>query len=136
MNHQLSELLRDIVNKQIDKKQLIYFLNHYYQFVIYKIDEKSDNQIFEEGDNPFPEELTLPLDKRKSGILEALNIVLRINPNVNEDDGSCNALMITVGNADAFLTEYLLEKGAILEYGQIQKRYKKIIILKILIFIV
>lgn len=111
MNYKLAKTIEDIKNYQIDKNQLVCLLENYYQKVIYLIDEKTDDEIYEEENKSFPEELTLPLEKRESGILEALSIVLSINPNVNEDDGFSNALMISVGNMDAFLTEYLLEHG-------------------------
>ena len=103
MNYKLSKTIEDIKTNQIDKKQLVCLLENYYQKVIYLIDQKTDDEIYEEENKPFPEELTLPLEKRKSGILEALSIVLSINPDVNEDDGFSNALMIAVGNTDSFM---------------------------------
>lgn len=112
MINKLEKILKKIQTKQINKNQLIYLLDNYYQCVIYKIDELTDEEIYEKEDESFPEELVLPLENRKSGILEALNLVLQMNPNVNENTDSENALMIAVGNADSFIVEYLLEKGA------------------------
>ena len=112
MNNKLEKIIKEIQTKQINKNQLIYLLDNYYQCVIYNIDELTDDEIYEKDDEFFPEELTLPLENRKSGILEALNLVLNINPNVNENTGSENALMVAVGNSDSFIVEYLIAKGA------------------------
>ena len=112
MNNKLEKIIKEIQTRQINKNLLIYLLDNYYQCVIYNIDELTDEEIYKKDDEFFPEELTLPLEIRKSGILEALNLVLNINPNVNENTGFENALMVAVGNADSFIVEYLLDNGA------------------------
>ena len=56
-------------------------------------------------------EIYLPLEQRPSGILEALETLMPMEDNIN-DDSDWTPLMMSVMNLDYFLTDYLIMHGA------------------------
>lgn len=53
----------------------------------------------------------MPLEERASGILEALNEIIELEENLN-DETNWTPLMMSVMNLDYYLTEYLINHGA------------------------
>ena len=110
MNIILQEILPRIDCGEIASAQIYHLLDIYYQSVVYLYD-KRDTKEDETEEIPFPSELKLELEDRKSGIGEALRTLAEKGCDVNEYDGDFNALMIAVGAADAPMVRYLIERG-------------------------
>lgn len=85
------------------------FLDVYYT-CIYEAERRSNQEEYDEL--PFSKVLMLPLAEREWGILGALEWFRKNGAdfNVGEDDEV--PLMRSVGNADAYMTEYLICHGA------------------------
>jgi len=86
-----------------DSKHLLAdFLRRYY---------KSD--LFDQGEDTciLNEEISMPLEKRPSGVLEALEELVPLEKDIN-DESEEMALEYAVGNVDLYMTEYLLKNGA------------------------
>jgi len=109
MDSKLLKVLGKIETGEIRSAQVYKLVEAYYDKVIYKIDE-FDGEMPEE--ELYPEELLQPLPQRKSGIAQALNSLIDRGFDVDESDGFFNALMMAVGNADVWMTAYLVDHGA------------------------
>jgi len=85
--------------------ELFQFLDSYY----WKI--WNPNNLCDEGeDAPYPDELLQPLDKRDPAFMQEIDRLVANTNNINR--GEYYPLSLTVGNADRFLTAYLLDHGA------------------------
>ena len=109
MDPKLTGFLNQIRKDGVDFGSLVHLLDTYYQNVIYKVDE---NAVDDPYDGPFPVELTLPLEKRESGIYDAVSFLLENGCDINGSDGCFNALQRAVGQADAPMAGYLMMHGA------------------------
>lgn len=78
---------------------LFLFLDSYYQHDVYDYEDATTVEI------------TLPLDKRPSGVLAQMEWLLAQGANINTC-GEWLPLMLAVGNLDVAMTEYLLAHGA------------------------
>lgn len=85
-----------------DKKHiLVSFLRGYYN---------SDLFYCEDGGKT-SDETFFPLEERASGVLEALEELLPLESNLNDESNEM-PLEYAVGNADLYMTEYLIKHGA------------------------
>lgn len=62
--------------------------------------------------DPYPEELTIPLKERNYGIYEALSWILTEQCDFNAEYEGYSPLMQAVGYADAPMTSFLIQNGA------------------------
>lgn len=81
------------------------------------IDEMNENKKEDFLDGYLCEELRKPLDERVIDIKSELDFLIdhHADLNIGKDDGDGDIetpLMMTVGNLDYYMTEYLIEKGA------------------------
>ena len=109
MDCKLLKTIERIENGEIRSAQVYKLVEAYYDKVIYKTDELDGGMPEKE---PYPEELLQPLPQRKSGIARALTCLIDQGFDVDESDGFFNALMLAVGNADEWMTAYLVDHGA------------------------
>ncbi len=100
MNEKICECLQNIRKKEITKEAVNYVLNTYYRLWM---------EIIETDE--FPDEFTTPLIERESGIYEAVKWLSDNGFDMNEGQDD-TPLMISVGYADAPMTEFLLKNGA------------------------
>lgn len=100
----LEERMEEIRNVKIAEYQVLRLLEAYYDTYIEDICAVRDP-------DGYPVELTLPLEDRESGMLEAMDELTHTGYDLDEGD-FYNPLMISVGYADAPMTRYLLEHGA------------------------
>ena len=110
MNSKLSDLLAQIEKGDVKSSCIFELVDTYYQCVIGSIDERDDNGSCVE--TPFPEELLLPVEKRNSGIGDALIKLINAGHRVDDADGDFNALMLAVGSGDAPMVHFLIGHGA------------------------
>lgn len=85
------------------------FLDMYYA-CIYDVERKFDQDIYDEL--PFSQVLTLPLAEREWDILGALEWFRKNGADFNVGEDEDVPLMRSVGNVDAYMTEYLISYGA------------------------
>lgn len=107
MNEILKETLDKIKNKEITSEVVNAFLCVYYDDYIDGLNKREEAS--------YPEELLLPLEERTSGVYEAMRLLVEQRYDLNEGE-EFNPLMITVGNADASMTEFLIKNGADANY--------------------
>lgn len=110
MDPKLVKTLERIESGEYKSACIYELINTYYQFVIGKDDEIDDDVLY--WDEPFPEEFSVPVEERSSGIGEALEILLGAGHDINDDDGMFNALMPAVGSGDEHMVHFLLKHGA------------------------
>lgn len=98
----IESLRTEIEKASPDDKQIIYgLLCTYY-----------NGEIFEELEiDDVKSEVYIPLEQRPSGIFEALEILMPMENDIN-DESDCTALIMSVCNLDYYMTEYLIEHGA------------------------
>lgn len=75
------------------------------------IDGCLDNDYFCDDEEDFPEELTKPLAERTSGVYEAITWLVENGYDFDEGESDC-PLMMSVGYADAPMTQFLIQHGA------------------------
>ncbi len=109
MNEILEREINAIKRGERDQEVIVHFLEEYYEHYIQST--LPGGLSYEVEDCPYPEELSLPLEKRKSGICDAVNWLIEAGYDPNE--GACfNPLMMAVWYEDAFMTEFLISNGA------------------------
>ncbi len=87
-----------------EEYKIISLLDGYYRDVFWK-----DNKNVPRDAAPvFPAELRQPVETRNSGIADALTRLINAGCDVNETDGCSSPLTVAVGNADAFMTDFLI----------------------------
>ncbi len=111
MDPKLLSMLNRVESGELKTACIHKLLETYYQCVIGKIDEYDDLDDLED-DAPFPPEFLMPVEERSSGIGIALTQLLGLGHDVNNSDGSFNALMNAVGCGDAPMVHFLLQHGA------------------------
>ena len=111
VDSKLKQVISRIENGEIRSAHIYELIDIYYQCVIYKNDEYEDDADLPD-DTQFPEELTLPLSNRKSGIIEALSLLISQGYDVHDSNDYFNALMLAVGYADEPMTAFLIANGA------------------------
>lgn len=111
MNEILEEKIREIKKNEIDKEVILQFLCAYYDDYINGWAENDYIYSDEDEEEEFPEELTMPLDERISGVFEAITWLTEQGYDLNEGEDDC-PLMMTVGYADAPMTQFLIQHGA------------------------
>lgn len=100
--------MREILKREVERvspkdKQIIYgLLCAYYDGEIFKGMELDD----------INSEIFKPLEKRPSGILKALETLMPLEHDIN-DESDWTPLMMSVANLDYYMTEYLIKHGAI-----------------------
>lgn len=95
-------LKREVDRVTPDENGIIYgLLCVYYDGEIFKGIEVSDVE----------SEVYMPLAERPSGILEALEMLMPMESNIN-DENDWTALMMSVCNLDYYMSEYLINHGA------------------------
>ena len=108
LNPHLEAFLRDVEDRKAASAAVFELIDIYYQQVVYASPESDDDT----EDAPFSEELKQPFEDRSSGIIVVLTRLLDSGHDANESDGGFNAMMLAVGNGDAPMAHYLLERGA------------------------
>lgn len=96
----------DMIHDSVEDGALYSLLDAYYQHDVYGFDDVEDVP-----EDAVAEELALPLEERKSGVLFQMEKLLAHGAAVNAS-GDQQPLMLAVGNLDIAMTEYLLEHGA------------------------
>ena len=87
-------------------------LEEYYRSTIWRGSQISDDDLCYDDDFSFSEELTQPVETRKSKIGDRVIRLLKDGYDINDISNSDSALMALVGNADAPMTKFLIEHGA------------------------
>lgn len=109
MNEMLEKELNTIKRGERHQEVFLHFLEFYYD--IYIQSTLPGGLSYEVEECSYPEELTLPLEKRASGISNAVKWLIANGYDPNE--GDCfNPLMMAVWYEDAFMTEFLIANGA------------------------
>lgn len=106
---------QEVFNSMLQERErydLVDFLYSYYDNVIYKIYEKTEDDL-DDDDEAFPKELTLPLEQREYPIREQLLALLDAGYDLNAPCGEDDyPLMRAVGFLDAPMTEFMIAHGA------------------------
>ena len=108
MNPRLEAFLHEVDCRKVATAVIYELVDTYYQQVAYTPPESDDDMT----DMPFSEELKQPVEDRLSGIIVTLTQLINAGHDVNESDGSFNAMMLAVGHGDAPMVQFLIEHGA------------------------
>ena len=114
MDSSLLKVLEESRQSSNKAKWFYELMDTYYQDCIMQIGlyrDVPDDEV-SEYDWPENDEVLLEVEKRPSGICRAIHELLDTGHDINGSDGGWNALMLSVGYADYYMTKYLIDHGA------------------------